>query len=83
MLDLPQTAELTQEQLENFDLQYRLICLIIVGRSPKQALEYLKPEYLVLQTKTVHWVENLFRRYQNEGLEALTVGPPDPKNTLA
>lgn len=69
---VPRADELSAKQLEDYGMKYRLICLIIGGRSPRQALEHLKPEYKTLQGRTERWAQNLYRQYQNRGLEALT-----------
>lgn len=63
--------EIADEQLEEFGMNYRLICLIINGRSPRKALEYLKSEYPVLQNRTVRWAQKLFKNYTMDGLSAL------------
>jgi hypothetical protein len=60
-----------QIEIEEYYIKFDLICLIIMGHSPRRALEVLRPEYQFLRTKTVHWVQNLFRQYKNSGLEAL------------
>lgn len=71
MRAVPRADELSPEQLEEYGMKYRLICLIISGRSPRQALEYLKPEYELLQNRTERWAQKLFKQYQNRGPEAL------------
>jgi putative transposase len=74
--------EIPDERLDEFGMNYRLVCLIINGRSPRQALEYLKPEYAVLQNRTVRWAQKLFKQYTMYGLSALMdrrhIFKPDP-----
>jgi putative transposase len=64
--------EVPDERLEEFGMNYRLICLIITGRSPCEALEYLRPEYTVLEKRSVRWVQKLYKKYTMYGLSALT-----------
>jgi putative transposase len=67
----PRADEIPDERLDDFGMNYRLICLIINGRSPRQAIGYLKPEYPVLQNRTVRWAQKLFKKYTMDGLSAL------------
>jgi putative transposase len=64
--------EIPDERLDEFGMSYRMVCLIIGGRSPREALEHLRPEYEVLQNRTVRWAQKLFKRYKLHGLSALT-----------
>ena len=68
----PKADEIPDERLNEFGMNYRLICLIINGRSPREALEYLKPEYTVLENRTVRWAQKLYKKYTTYGLSALT-----------
>jgi len=77
---VPRADELKRAKLEEYGMKYRLVCLVINGRSPRQALEHLKPEYEALQKRTERWAQNLFRQYQNKGPEALIDGRHNREN---
>jgi putative transposase len=59
------------DQLEEFGIKYRLVCLVDSGCSPRQALEHLRPEHPVLKTRTQRWAQQLVQSYKKHGVAAL------------
>ena len=68
---IPRADTLKGKQLEEFGIKYRLVCLVDSGRSPRQALEHLRPEHPVLKKRTQRWAQQLVKRYKKHGVAAL------------
>jgi putative transposase len=68
---IPRADTLKGDQLEEFGVKYRLVCLVANGRSPRQALEHLMAEHPVLKKRTQRWAQQLVQRYKKHGVAAL------------
>lgn len=68
---IPRADTLKGKQLEEFGIKYRLVCLVDSGRSPRQALEHLRPEYPILKKRTQRWAQQLVQSYKKHGVAAL------------
>jgi putative transposase len=67
---IPRVDTLTDEQLEDLNLKFRLVSLIKAGLRPRDALERLAAECPGLNY-TARWAEKLYRRYEEHGAQAL------------
>jgi putative transposase len=68
---VPRADALKGKQLEELGIKYRLVCLVINGRSPRQALEHLRSEHPILKKRTERWAQKLVRDYKKHGEAAL------------
>lgn len=68
---VPRADTLKGKQLEEFGIKYRLVCLVNNGRSPRQALEHLRPEHPMLNKRTERWAQQLVQNYKKHGVAAL------------
>jgi putative transposase len=68
---VPRADALKGKQLDEFGVKYRLVCLVNNGRSPRQALEHLRPEHPVLKKRTQRWAQHLVQNYKKHGVAAL------------
>jgi hypothetical protein len=67
---IPRADEFTDKQLEEFARNYRLVCLIESGSSPRKALERLATEYPDMK-HTERWAQKIYKRYKENGTSAL------------
>jgi putative transposase len=69
-IDIPRIEELSDTQLETLARNYRLVSLIEGGRSPREALEYLRPEYPNIPM-SVRWAQKVCKRFRECGARGL------------
>lgn len=80
--DIPRADQMSDEQLEEFARNYRLVCLLEAGRSAKDALDQLQGEFKDVP-RTNRWVWKVYARYRKEGAKGLLDGRHSNKNHSA
>jgi putative transposase len=68
--DVPRIETLSESQIETLARNYRLVSLIENGRSPREALEYLRAEYPDIPAST-RWAQKLVKRFREHGTKGL------------
>ncbi|MGI8655584.1 MAG: Mu transposase C-terminal domain-containing protein [Pyrinomonadaceae bacterium] len=68
--DVTGIEELSETQIETIARNYRLVSLIENGKSPREALEYLREEYPNIPTST-RWAQKLHKRFREHGTKGI------------
>jgi putative transposase len=68
--DIPRIETLSDTQIETLARNYRLVSLIEGGRSPREAMEYLREEYPNIPMST-RWAQKLVKRFREHGTKGL------------